>query len=827
MDFQIQHRDYLYQEITFPWPVKIGAGPLTAEVHAVQPCGFKESLAVEAVREKDRGRFRFFYPLIDDGTFDPPEPGEKLWRMGEYRFDIRLTVGDKEVGRGSLSLDPNDFFGRIEDQKLAQVDSLRQLIECCPDRPVFIGSDNAGFSIRTIPDRVERCEVVVDAVCAGEKNTIASPLKLTLDGHPQKQAIDIRDWPTGESWIRVRVLRNGTPTGPFLVRKLWKEVSFEIEKPELPLFPGDRSQYMVDDWIFSSCKGLRHEPDQLEWLSSHPVVRLDKPWESRPKLVHPRSFSWDEKSRRFRMTYFAGPVSEDSRLREKGAPSMMGLFSSRYLCLAVSSDGVEWEKPELGLVSFQGSKKNNILRDTKAEDFLISGEFDSYPYRAKERPIPRKYRYRYYDPQTDGPTDMDRFVFRAFSGRNLEPDDQFVGDFHPARYGMAHSPVPDTGGTFWGFERRGNTFLTLTRDPVLSGGNGMSLDTTTERASTYPFEGEMMAFYQVGGRSTGTFYDRASKTFFYFFRPSSPPYPPNGLPCYLWHGAAQIRSRAVMWTRDGVHWKRRYMLSPDEHDVPGTTLYGFGLLRQVGRDEGDAGGHVRLGTLHLWDLRTQQARDELVWSRDLIHWHRFGANRKFLLPSFSPGSFGFSTSELTAFYPVKRNGMEEEWWFPCSGGNNRYMLSFGLASLSLDELKATCPYYSLAPFFTSWEDFHREIQNAVALPGLARCRAGRLAHVEPEEGYGEFTTHPLVLDGGRLLVNARTQDGGSVAVEVMDGEGNVFPGLSLSDCLPFSGDETAHEIRWRQSRIEEMCRRVIRLRFVLREAKLYTFRIGA
>ena len=32
-------------------------------------------------------------------------------------------------------------------------------------------------------------------------------------------------------------------------------------------------------------------------------------------------------------------------------------------CLALSEDGIHWERPELGLVEYQGSKKNNLLPD--------------------------------------------------------------------------------------------------------------------------------------------------------------------------------------------------------------------------------------------------------------------------------------------------------------------------------------------------------------------------------------------------------------------------------------------------------------------------------
>ena len=35
----------------------------------------------------------------------------------------------------------------------------------------------------------------------------------------------------------------------------------------------------------------------------------------------------------------------------------------KYICYAESADGIDWEKPELGLVEFDGSRKNNIVMD--------------------------------------------------------------------------------------------------------------------------------------------------------------------------------------------------------------------------------------------------------------------------------------------------------------------------------------------------------------------------------------------------------------------------------------------------------------------------------
>ena len=38
-----------------------------------------------------------------------------------------------------------------------------------------------------------------------------------------------------------------------------------------------------------------------------------------------------------------------------------GKFGAMHFCLATSTDGICWKKPQLGLVEFNGSKNNNIL----------------------------------------------------------------------------------------------------------------------------------------------------------------------------------------------------------------------------------------------------------------------------------------------------------------------------------------------------------------------------------------------------------------------------------------------------------------------------------
>jgi hypothetical protein len=49
-----------------------------------------------------------------------------------------------------------------------------------------------------------------------------------------------------------------------------------------------------------------------------------------------------------------------------------------YLCYATSKDGIHWEKPELGLIDYRGTKTNNIVFEAhEAPELGISGILDA------------------------------------------------------------------------------------------------------------------------------------------------------------------------------------------------------------------------------------------------------------------------------------------------------------------------------------------------------------------------------------------------------------------------------------------------------------------
>lgn len=54
-----------------------------------------------------------------------------------------------------------------------------------------------------------------------------------------------------------------------------------------------------------------------------------------------------------------------------GLPPGANALSHRRICLGVSDDGVEWDKPELGIFNLNGSTANNILVEDSGVSVFI------------------------------------------------------------------------------------------------------------------------------------------------------------------------------------------------------------------------------------------------------------------------------------------------------------------------------------------------------------------------------------------------------------------------------------------------------------------------
>jgi hypothetical protein len=120
--------------------------------------------------------------------------------------------------------------------------------------------------------------------------------------------------------------------------------------------------------------------------------------------------------------------------------------------------------------------------------------------------------------------------------------------------------------------------------------------------------------------------------------------------------------------------------------------------------------------------------------------------------------------------------------------------------------------------------------------GLAKLRLDGFASLEGYEPEGVLITRPLAFEGDRLVVNVRAPERpvmgamsgdpphGRLRVEILDAKGQPLAGFAASDCDPIGGDHLRRTVRWKGgSNLSALAGRAIRLRFLMKNAALYSF----
>ena len=112
-----------------------------------------------------------------------------------------------------------------------------------------------------------------------------------------------------------------------------------IQISNTELHPG--KQTFIDDFFIESMDGAHRVLNPAEKLTvDEPlnIITPDRPWEG-DDIESTGNFVYDEVNQAIRM-YYHGVDSQ--------------------VCVLESKDGLHWERPNLGLVEFNGSKANNI-----------------------------------------------------------------------------------------------------------------------------------------------------------------------------------------------------------------------------------------------------------------------------------------------------------------------------------------------------------------------------------------------------------------------------------------------------------------------------------
>lgn len=113
---------------------------------------------------------------------------------------------------------------------------------------------------------------------------------------------------------------------------------------------GRQTQLLVDETLVASQQNVRFHVTSIE-KAGVPLISPDEPWEG--TAVQISGVVKDPREGGFKMWYVTHA--------EAGSGKVPGART----CYAESADGVQWTKPRLGLVDFQGSKQNGLVQDSR------------------------------------------------------------------------------------------------------------------------------------------------------------------------------------------------------------------------------------------------------------------------------------------------------------------------------------------------------------------------------------------------------------------------------------------------------------------------------
>ena len=633
---------------------------------------------------------------------------------------------------------------------------------------------------------VEELPVEVDLVEARTGNRRSSSQRARLTSDKISVGFDLTDLEPATYHVRIRPRIDGRVWDDGVRRALYVFRNGPPPQPEPPIEIPVAPQLFLDDFLIDEQRNLQRVFHPARKLDAQPLVRADRPWEGHAVMVPVGSrYEFNQKKNRYELEYIS---------------------LSRYRLLAVSDDGVQWTKPDLGLVEFEGSRANNILEVIpRGSNVDAGGNFGGL-----------------WDYRTRGVPDL-RTASMVFTPRT---EDMF---FLRGTYLM----VRDSEGV---------RYLTTERPFMRHHSQLESLDNPNDNL------GPM-------------FYDERTGELVLYFAPH-PPAKGRGLVRYdnKW---AVSRNLGRMTTRDGVNWHRSYIWAPPrEH--PKHQSYGMQRVKRIG-DLYVAffplyDCETQQMDIHIWVSRNGIHWEDVGGDQPWIPNGPDGSFDHGIVYSLIDGPVDGDRSE--AFYHGTntlhfnaciltrlRGGLDDS---PVPGSqifdektyNGRPFLS---------PPAPVGPGWAMYDCIWSWrrpqcsqtmeevrEAFWSELETHTGqnrsnhveksreyeiVPFRVEFRTNGFASRRAGETEGMLTTHPMIFQGSRLTVNAAAGKG-RVSVEVLDEGGRPLPGYARKDCLVESFDSTRQEVTWREKwNLSALRGQPVRLRFYVRKADLYGFQI--
>jgi hypothetical protein len=370
------------------------------------------------------------------------------------------------------------------------------------------------------------------------------------------------------------------------------------EQGPAKLSPG-RKELFLDDHLVARLEMVRRRMHQPKKYGA--VIRADRPWEGDSIQVRTGPF-WNSEEKQWMLWYLGG--------------------------YATSRDGVNWQKPMLGLRDYEGSKQNNLMLPVTRYEFkdpLTGREI------LRQHGDGTSINHALYDPSDPDPQ-------RRYKGMGHKgPLCCLTGGRGPGFY-----PAISPDGRTW--QVLDSAFVPTADESHFNLDEERRLYVATVKHSG-PY-----------GRSV---YLSLGKDFDHWTDPRD---------CLIFH--ADKRDQELGAERVKMHVQDPQLRKPafhqPEHYV--TDIYNLPVFRYEGF-------YIGLPTVFNHSGNTSVNSDgfsmvELASSRDLIHWERVGNREKFIPLSVLDGERNYDTAQLLAANrPIVKDG---ELWFYYTGLKWRY-----------------------------------------------------------------------------------------------------------------------------------------------------------
>ena len=107
--------------------------------------------------------------------------------------------------------------------------------------------------------------------------------------------------------------------------------------------------------------------------------------------------------------------------------------------------------------------------------------------------------------------------------------------------------------------------------------------------------------------------------------------------------------------------------------------------------------------------------------------------------------------------------------------------------------------------------------------GMATLRRDGFACIEAGAAEGTLLTKPFRHTGGKLMINATAGPEGYVKAELFDKTGRPIKSYEANHCREFKGDSLKGQITWKGKNTVPSTQEGVRIKFLLKNVKLYSF----